>query len=163
MSGPKLTRSARRRYESPTVSLLMPVALVAACGVGPGAAHEAREVRSTAGGTVVSGLALMDGQGSVLETLRGKVPGLHIRSDGGPCPRITLRNDASYQTQVNPLVYVDGTRTTDTCVLDSLQSRDVEMVEVYPRGVTTRPGYDTHAHGLILVFMRSSDEERPRR
>ena len=32
---------------------------------------------------------------------------------------------------------------------------DVARVEVYPQGVTRRPGYGTHAHGLILVFMRT--------
>lgn len=152
-----IRRSTARvsRYGIPTLALLIPLALLSACSVGPMGAGSDASVRSHHGGTVVSGPALMDGQGSILETLRGKVPGLRIRSDGGPCPRITLRNDASYQTQVSPLVYVDGTRTTDTCVLESLRSRDVEMVEVYPTGVTSRPGYGMHAHGLILVFLRS--------
>jgi len=31
--------------------------------------------------------------------------------------------------------------------------RDVESVEIYPMGFTTRPGYASHAHGLILVFL----------
>jgi hypothetical protein len=56
----------------------------------------------------------------------------------------------------NPHVYVDGTRTTDTCILETLRAEDVERIEVYPQGFTTRPGYGTHANGLILVFMRSS-------
>lgn len=143
------------RHGIAPLSVLIPVALLSACGAGPGAMAEGDTIRSRGGATVVSGAALLDGAGSVLETLRGKVPGLRIRSDGGPCPRITLRNDASYQTQVNPLVYVDGTRSTDTCVLESIRSRDVELVEVYPRGVTRRPGYGMHAHGLILVFLRT--------
>lgn len=147
-------RMARRL--APLLALPLAVAVASACGMASKeSTADANGVRSHAGGTVVSGPALLDGEGSVLETLRGKVPGLRIRSDNGPCPRITLRNDASYQTQVNPLVYVDGTRSTDTCVLESLRSRDVEIVEVYPRGVTSRPGYDMHAHGLILVFLRS--------
>jgi hypothetical protein len=29
------------------------------------------------------------------------------------------------------------------------------LVEIYPMGYTTRPGYATHAHGLILLFTRS--------
>lgn len=147
-----MTRIAR--LGTSTLALLIPVAILSACGVATASTHGGG-VRSHGGGTVVSGPALMDGEGSILETLRGKVPGLLIRSDAGPCPRITLRNDASYQTQVSPLVYVDGTRTTDTCVLESLRSRDVEAVEVYPTGVTHRPGYGMHAHGLILVFLRS--------
>jgi hypothetical protein len=54
----------------------------------------------------------------------------------------------------DPLVYLDGTRTRDTCILEQLRATDVERVEIYPMGVTTRPGYSTHPHGLILVFMR---------
>ena len=68
---------------------------------------------------------------------------------------MTLRSAVTFQGVVNPHVYVDGTRATDTCVLESLRTVDVERVEVYPQGFTTRPGYGTHAHGLILVFMRS--------
>lgn len=147
------TRMAR--LGTSALALLIPVAILSACGIATASPQDGGGVRSHGGGTVVSGPALLDGEGSILETLRGKVPGLLIRSDAGPCPRITLRNDASYQTQVSPLVYIDGTRTTDTCVLESLRSRDVEAVEVYPTGVTHRPGYGMHAHGLILVFLRS--------
>lgn len=136
-------------------ALLLPTILLAACGVGPGSALRTDRASGDAGATVISGPALLDGSGSIIESLRGKVPGLQIRSDAGPCPRITLRNDASYQTQVSPRVYVDGTQASDTCILESLRSRDVESVEVYPTGVTSRPGYGVHAHGLILVFMRS--------
>lgn len=149
------SNSRRARHGTPVLAVLLPVAVLFACGMLPPVTTHTDSVRSRGGGTVLSGAALLDGEGSVLETLRGKVPGLRIRSDGGPCPRITLRNDASYQTQVSPLVYVDGTRTTDTCVLESIRSRDVELVEIYPRGVTRRPGYGMHAHGLILVFLRS--------
>lgn len=153
MTASSWTRPLPRRM-APTLALLLPIAVLAACGFTLGATDDA-SVRSNGGGTVVSGPALMDGHGSILESLRGKVPGLNIRNDGDPCPRITLRNDASYRTQVSPLVYVDGTRTMDTCILESLRSRDVEMVEVYPTGVTNRPGYIMHPHGLILVFLRS--------
>lgn len=144
----------RTAHIAPCLLLMTSGLALAACGASTGAGDEA-DVRGQSGGTAIYGEALRDGSGSVLETLRGKVPGLDIRSDAGPCPRITLRNDASYQTQVNPLVYVDGTRAMDTCVLESLRGRDVERVEVYPTGVTPRPGYDMHAHGLILVFLRS--------
>ncbi len=134
-----------------TALVLLPLVL-AACGAHRGATNA---VRSEAGGTILSGAALTDGQGTILDTMRGKVPSLRVRRDGGPCPRISLRNDASFMTQTNPLIYIDGTRTQDTCVLESLQSRDVELVEVYPSGVSNRPGYDMYAHGLILLFLRS--------
>lgn len=129
------------------------LALMGCGGVRAGAEDE-HEVRGQPGSTVLTGQALLDGSGSILEALRGKVPGLRIRDDVGPCPRVTLRNEATYQTLVNMLVYVDGARASDTCILESLRSRDTERVEVYPTGVTPRPGYDMHAHGLILVFLR---------
>jgi hypothetical protein len=87
--------------------------------------------------------------------MSGKVPNFRVRRSTGECPEISLRNHVSSPTPVNPPVYVDGTRTTDTCILESLRTADVERVEVYPQGFTTRPGYRTHAYGLILVFMRS--------
>jgi hypothetical protein len=45
-------------------------------------------------------------------------------------------------------------RGADTCILATLASADVRLVEVYPQGVTGRPGYVTSARGLILVFRR---------
>lgn len=107
------------------------------------------------GATIISGIDLEDGWGSVLSAIQGKVPGLRIQRRSGQCPQISLRSHVTFQSVVNPHVYVDGTRTTDTCILESLRAEDVESVEVYPMGVTKRPGYGTHAHGLILVFMRT--------
>jgi hypothetical protein len=108
------------------------------------------------GGIILTGSALTDGPGTVLATMSGKVPNFRVQHRTGRCPEITLRNNVSFQAvDVSPHVYVDGTRSTDTCILETLRADDVERVEVYPQGFTTRPGYGTHAHGLILVFMRS--------
>ncbi len=113
-------------------------------------------VESRDGAYIISGDALDDWEGSVLSALRGRVPGLKILVHrGGQCPQITLRSYATFETVVNPHVYVDGTRIGDTCILESLRTRNVESVEVYPMGFTKRPGYGMHAYGLILVFMRS--------
>jgi hypothetical protein len=98
---------------------------------------------------------LEDGPGDLLGTLVGKIPNFRLLRSSGECPIIRLRGTASIQGASNPHVYVDGTRTAGTCVLRSLRSRDVSRVEVYSLGFTMRPGYGTHAHGLILVFMRS--------
>jgi hypothetical protein len=76
--------------------------------------------------------------------MSGKVPNFRVQRGTGECPEISLRNHVSVPTAVNPPVYVDGTRTTDTCILESLRTEDVERVEVYPQGFTTRPGYGTH-------------------
>lgn len=106
------------------------------------------------GGLILTGQTLNDGKGDLLAAMQGKVPNFRVRRIRERCPQITLRNAVSFQSVVNPHVYVDGARATDTCILESLQTSDVERVEVYPTGVTYRPGYGTHAHGLILVFMR---------
>lgn len=115
-------------------------------------------VRNEGGATIISGVALDDSRGSILDALQGRVPGLRILVHLDQCPQITLRSHVSFQSVVNPMVYVDGTRAVDTCVLQTLRTQDVEAVEVYPMGVTMRPGYATHAHGLILVFMRGAFE-----
>ena len=107
------------------------------------------------GAIVLTGSALSDGAGFVLAALTGKVPNMRVRQYSGECPQITLRSHVSFEGIVNPHVYVDGTRATDTCILETIRTSDVERVEVYPQGFTTRPGYGTHAHGLILVFLRS--------
>lgn len=108
------------------------------------------------GAIILTGTALTDGPGTVLAALSGKVPNFKVRRRTGQCPQITLRGHTSFEGLESPYVYVDGTRAMDTCVLETLQTGDVERVEVYPQGVTTRPGYGTQATGLILVFMRSS-------
>lgn len=110
------------------------------------------------GAIILTGSVLQAGSGNLLAAMRGQVPNFRvIRNVRKQCPQISLRNNANIPGYfVNPNVYVDGTRTTNTCVLESLRSSDVERVEVYPQGITKRPGYAGHAEGLILVFMRSS-------
>ena len=40
----------------------------------------------------------------------------------------------------------------DTCVLAELAVSDVETIEVYPSGVSSRPGIERNPFGLILIF-----------
>lgn len=137
------------------------VCLLAACGLArPGAERSAGGgVTMEDGAIVLTRASLEDGGADLLRAMTGKVPNFRVRRVRGGCPQITLRSAVSYQSVVNPHVYVDGARATDTCVLESLQAHDVERVEVYSSGVTNRPGYGRHAHGLILVFMRSAERE----
>jgi hypothetical protein len=113
-------------------------------------------MRSEGGAFIISGSALDERQGPLLGALVGRVPGMKVQHHVDQCPQVSLRSHVTFQSVVNPHVYVDGTRAVDTCILESLRTDDVDSVEVYPMGVTTRPGYGTHAHGLILVFMRSA-------
>jgi hypothetical protein len=87
------------------------------------------------------------------EAFRGRVPSARIVSTAD-CPQIALRRARVPGPWSSPLVYVDGTRASGTCVLRDLSPRDVERVEIYPQGVTTRPGYAVHSNGLILIFMK---------
>jgi hypothetical protein len=147
--------SPRRVASVVLLGVLVPI--TGCASVRRGDRTEAAEgVSMEKGAIILAGPALKDGPGTVLAAMSGKVPNFRVRRHTGQCPEITLRNQVSFQAVSNPHVYVDGTRTADTCILESLRTEDVERVEVYPQGFTTRPGYGTHAHGLILVFMRSS-------
>jgi len=141
------------------VTALMGVGIMLT-GCAPRSTREVAEnrsdVRYEGGGFVLDGRALEDGPGNIVAALAGKVPNFKLQRNSGQCPIITLRNAVSFQGVVNPHVYVDGIRATDTCVLVQLRTQDVARVEVYPQGFTQRPGYGTHAHGLILVFMKSA-------
>lgn len=138
-----------------SLALLLPLALCTACMTGAQAREGGGGIESNGRGVVLSGVALDDGPGSVLHTLQGKIPGMKVQRYRDECPHIALRSDATFRTLVNPHVYVDGTRATDTCILETLQSQDMDRVEIYPGGVSGRPGYPAHPHGLILLFMRS--------
>jgi len=147
-----------RRTTATCLGVLLP--FVVSCGGvfhktdTPTQASPSPGVSSEKGAVVLTGRALTDGPGSLLDTMRGKVPGFSIHRGPGICPEISLRGTVSLAGTVSPAVYVDGARATDTCVLESLRATDVERVEVYPMGFTTRPGYRGDGQGLILVFMR---------
>lgn len=137
------------------------VVLLAGCAASRGEPKEAVDAEKAGvsfdrGAVVLTGAALEDGAGSVLGAMAGKVPNFRIQRRSSGCPEITLRSYVSYVGIASPHVYVDGTRATDTCVLEALRTIDVQRVEVYPQGFTRRPGYGTHAPGLILVFMRAT-------
>jgi hypothetical protein len=50
---------------------------------------------------------------------------------------------------------VDGQRATNTCVLDMVNSLDLDRVEIYPSGQPR--GYLSDPYGVILMFLRTSD------
>ena len=91
---------------------------------------------------------------TIVDALRARVPNLRIRRSNGGCPMVTLRAARAVNEISSPLVYVDGTRTVGTCALVDVAPHDVERVEIYPSGVTPRPGYARSSNGLILVFLK---------
>lgn len=135
--------------------LLVCAITTAACGGGPRDPERRPSVSRENGAIVLAGAALEDGRGTVLDAMAGKIPNFRLRRTRDRCPQIALRSIMGASSISSPQVYVDGARSSDTCILETINTRDVERVEVYPLGFTTRPGYGRDAQGLILVFMRS--------
>ncbi len=108
------------------------------------------------GSIVLHAKQLQQGSTTLLGALRGRLAGMQVESSrSSNCPEITLRGTKSINGGNSPLIYVDGARAVNTCVLDMLPLGDVERVEVYPMGVPPHPPYQAHPNGLILVFLQS--------
>ena len=115
---------------------------------------------TTTGSLIITGRALSyDPSRSVLDVIRHAMPQLRITgwTQYTRCSLLELRGKDSMQGSNDPDVYVDGTRTTDTCPLIQIQAAQTERVEVYPLGMTSRPGYPGSGHGLILIFLARAD------
>jgi hypothetical protein len=111
---------------------------------------------ATTGMVVLTGDALKaDVSWTVLDAIRRAMPGVQVTDwTANQCPVVAIRGRDSVVGNSDPDVYVDGTRTTDTCPLTTLQAIQASRVEVYPQGVTPRPGYPSRGHGLILIFLQ---------
>lgn len=131
---------------------LLPVLLIAAACASTVSDPGLDGQRGTAS-YVIDGRQLAPGA-PLWASLRDHVPGIRVFATAGQCPAFTLRRARRASPISTPLVYVDGIRTVGTCTLTDLSPRDVDRIEVYPGGVSHRPGYVTHATGLILIFMR---------
>lgn len=113
-----------------------------------------------ANGVVLAGAALEDHGGTLLSFLFMRMSGMTVDRSTYPCPSIQLRGRKSLFGSNSPIIYVDGVRTANSCVLEMLNTRDLTRVEVYPMGVSLRPGYEAHPNGLILVFVKDGSEPR---
>ena len=94
---------------------------------------------------------------SVISVLQTHVRGMSVAQTES-CPHIVLRAGAGRSQTAEVLVYLDGQRMSDTCILDGIDLESIARVEVYPSGVTQRPGYRSNAGGLILVFTKNGQE-----
>ncbi len=115
---------------------------------------------TTTGSLIVTGRALSaDPSRTVLDVIRHAMPQLRIAgwTQYTRCPLVELRGKDSVEGNNDPDVYVDGTRTSDTCPLIQIQAVQTERIEVYPLGLTSRPGYPSSGHGLILIFLARAD------
>ncbi len=116
---------------------------------------------ATAGAVIITGRALASDPGrTVLDAIRQVMPQARVVEWSPPpnaCPHIQLRGRDSLVGSSDPDVYVDGTHTPDTCPLVMIQAAETGRIEVYPSGVTSRPGYPSSPHGLILIFVARAD------
>ena len=115
---------------------------------------------TTTGSLIIAGRALSaDASRTVLDVIRHAMPQLRIVgwTPYTRCPLLELRGKDSLSGSNDPDVYVDGTRTTDTCPLVQISAVQTERIEVYPLGMTSRPGYPGSGHGLILIFLARAD------
>jgi hypothetical protein len=141
------------RLMSPVVLLLITSTI--GCGAGPATEVESPRLGNHgATGTVLGGRDLYEHGGTLLAFLYARVSGMVVDFSQQPCPRVQLRGRKSLIGSTDPIVYVDGARTANSCVLEMLSTRDLSRVEIYPMGVSHRPGYEAHPNGLILVFVR---------
>lgn len=115
---------------------------------------------ATSGSVIITGPALSSDPGiTVLDAIRRRMPQAQITgwTATDHCPHLELRGHDSVAGSSDPDVYVDGTHARDTCPLVTLQAAETGRIEVYPGGVTSRPGYPAGPHGLILIFVVRPD------
>jgi hypothetical protein len=96
------------------------------------------------------------GSSSLLAGLAGRVPNMQVIRGSTTCPRVVLRGGRSLTTQGDPLVYVDGTRAGNTCVLDAIPVSQVSRVEIFGSGATPPLGFQSSPYGTIIVFRVTS-------
>jgi hypothetical protein len=105
---------------------------------------------------VLDSLQLRGGDPNLLHLLRAHVPTMTVHTGHRQCAEITLRGQQSMLGSNDPVIYVDGTRAADTCVLEMLNVAEIERVEVYPLGL--RSGYMSSPTGLIFIISRGTEQ-----
>jgi hypothetical protein len=139
-----------------------PLLALGGCGTvvpQPGGPEPDPDTRAFGRAIVLDGNELDARTTNLLSVLRRRIAGMQVSysPSAGACPDVVLRSRKSIFGDNSPIVYVDGARAANTCVLDQLQPSDVSRIEVYLQGITPRSGYESHANGLILVFMRTGE------
>jgi hypothetical protein len=137
----------------PILATALITATTACGGQVIGRSTEATPRGPSNGATVLHARQLNLASSNLLGAISGRIAGLQIRPSRTACPEITIRGRTSLLGDNNPVIYVDGTRAANTCVLDMIPPMDVQRVEIYPTGVAPRLPYQAHPNGLILVFL----------
>lgn len=131
------------------------LALLAAC-VGRNqpkeeAAPVPPQTKQVGDAVIITAAILQQRSRSLLGVMREQLPFMQVQ-DASPCPDIFLRGRSTVQSESNPVIYVDGQRASNTCVLEMMNSLDVNRIEIYPSGVPRNAAYPTSPYGLILIF-----------
>ena len=119
--------------------------------------EESEEMSARGTAIVVEGEDIQGRGQTLLRLLSERVSSMDVNYSG-PCPSIIIRGRKSIFGDNNPLIYVDGARALNTCVLDDPATDVVKRIEVYPSGQAHKPGYDSSRNGLILVFVLDGRE-----
>jgi hypothetical protein len=115
---------------------------------------DSHDSRSGVRSNVLTATELQNEGGSLLEAMVRRLNSFRV-DNRFQCPAISLRGSVNTVPGLTePDIFIDGIRAIDTCILGMISATDVGRVEVYPSGITERPGYSNSAHGLILVFTR---------
>lgn len=122
--------------------------LAACAGAGPAA-------RPTDFGNaqVFEGDDLLQARGNLVRGLAARLANSEVVELDG-CLSLQIRGRKTIRRPEPPGVYIEGQRATGSCALEMLNVEDISRVEVYPGGVTQRPGYFSQMGGLILVFLK---------
>lgn len=114
---------------------------------------------TTAGAVILTEAELTAEPGmTILDAIRRAMPQAQVAGySQNHCPLVELRGKDRLSGSSDPDVYVDGTRALDTCPLVTLDAAAAGRIEIYPSGVTPRPGYPSMGHGLILIFLQRAD------
>jgi hypothetical protein len=147
------------RSAGPWTASVALLALGCASAPAPGSDTQGDATTAVRGGSaiVVEGEDIQGRGQTLLRLLDERVSGMSVTYNG-PCPSIVIRGRKSLFGSNDPLIYVDGARALNTCVLDDLSTDVVKRIEVYPSGVAQKPGYDSSRNGLILVFVLDGTE-----
>lgn len=131
------------------------VALLGACAHNRPAQPTVDARPGRGGPTVIAADELHEGSVGLMDLLQRHLANMQVLHTA-ECPLVYLRGRSTVMTPSNPTIYVDGQEAANTCILETLNSLDLDRVEVYPSGVSNRPGYRTAPYGLIIIFLRRS-------
>jgi hypothetical protein len=148
--------SMKRCTFARTVLALLTISFVGAGCTSARSGSGSAAPRASSTVVVIGGDELWRAGGGLLEGLRGRLSAMQVtRPSGAACPVVHFRGHRTLYGSVPPVVYVNGTRMLDTCVLDQIRVPDIERVEIHRGAVTGATGTAMSANGMISIYLRT--------